>query len=284
MKRKQKSNQRTWKTVRLDSLSRFLERVEHEVNRLDWHAGEDAFPLFRGVADGRWSLMPTLFREFAQRRTTTARRHEIESDLFFEFEARASGHVPGISSDWDTLFLMRHHAVPTRLLDWTETLLMAAYFALRFGEHEPSFEEGHRPRIWILNPYALNGKRSGWSYRDLVAPRFLKNLSGDKQFSYATYLGYRKPISWPVERPVALYPVHTNARLRAQRGYFTLHGRDESPVDKQLSSGSELSFVEIDENMYEPLLNLLDHAGLTHFLMQQSLDGLARDLRKTYLS
>jgi len=103
------------------------------------------------------------------------------------------------------------------------------------------------------------------------------------RFTYATDLGYKSPTSWPVARPVALYPAHTNARLRAQRGYFALHGRDDRPIDQQLSGEGEISFVEIDENTYEPLLSLLDHAGLTRFLMQQSLDGLAEDLKRTYL-
>ncbi|HSO32328.1 MAG TPA: FRG domain-containing protein [Labilithrix sp.] len=97
----------TWADVQraLDTARRDLGLVNEE-------------PWFRGVNRGACSLSPSLMW-----RTTALSDDELddlELDLFFEFQARARElHERGLS-DWDYLFFMRHHGVPTRIMDWTD--------------------------------------------------------------------------------------------------------------------------------------------------------------------
>src|SRR5262249_37626900 len=146
----------------------------------------------------------------------------FEAALFYEFQARARELHRRRLSGWDILFFMRHHGVATRILDWTEILGVALYFAV-YGTG------GGTPCVWVLNPYALNDQDNTWKYRDLVAPQYLADQQGVVR-DYDWFLhGQLPPFGW--HHPVALYPLQLSDRLHAQSGYFTIHGEETEPLE-----------------------------------------------------
>jgi FRG domain-containing protein len=93
--------------------------------------------VFRGQADASWPLEPSLLRRM---RSVTNRgyAHEIEQLLENEFMAQGA-LFPEVRSVWPVLLaaprierwaFMQHHSCPTRLLDWTASAFVAAYFAV----------------------------------------------------------------------------------------------------------------------------------------------------------
>jgi hypothetical protein len=59
--------------------------------------------------------------------------------------------VESTASDFDVLVTMQHYLAPTRVLDWTENLLVALHFAVRDPDQDT--EDG---ALWILNARRLN--------------------------------------------------------------------------------------------------------------------------------
>jgi hypothetical protein len=161
--------------------TRFLSKIETAICSLGFRDGEEAY--FRGHTSRTHQLLPSLFRACADEVATakesgaevTKKIRKLESDLFYEFAGRAR-ELDGLGiTDWDVLFWMQHYGTPTRLLDWTEVLGVAVYFA-QLNVRDDATDV---PCVWVLNPYAMNEAhgimaptkdRKPWPHRDLVAP------------------------------------------------------------------------------------------------------------------
>ena len=106
-------------------------------------------PWWRGHANAEWRLEPQAFRRNPER---PEKQFYSETALMGQFVSRAPSrsHRPCPDNDdyFGWLFLAQHYGLPTRLLDWTESPLVAAYFAV-----ERPDEDGC---IWALWPTGLN--------------------------------------------------------------------------------------------------------------------------------
>jgi hypothetical protein len=105
---------------------------------------------FRGQADARWGLVPSLVRQVETQHLDAAHALEIELSAIIEFQKAAGLYLPQTlnlpENDLATWWTyMQHHGVPTRLLDWTTSPFVAAYFAV---EREGEDPDG---AVWIIN-------------------------------------------------------------------------------------------------------------------------------------
>ncbi|MDD5755246.1 MAG: FRG domain-containing protein, partial [Methylococcales bacterium] len=72
---------------------------------------------FRGHSDYSWKLEPIIFRE-----------NYDEAGMYEEFIRRFPEHSHNHKNVFEWLTLMQHYGLPTRLLDWSENLLVALFF------------------------------------------------------------------------------------------------------------------------------------------------------------
>ena len=84
--------------------------------------------IYRGVSNSTYPLIPKVGRDrFRQNYSLDAERLLLRT-----FKQRAIKYAsPHIHSDLEWLALGQHHGLPTRLLDWTSSPLVALYFAVR---------------------------------------------------------------------------------------------------------------------------------------------------------
>ena len=161
---------------------------------------------FRGVSKSVFRLVPSLFR-FQNGKSQ-------EKELFDLYTSYLPREKVQNNTDWDTLFDMQHYGVPTRLLDWTESLGVALFFALQGSKDDD-------PCVYLLCPELLNGS-------DAKIPR-LPNVDRNRSTYRSIYLEHDDLH----ESPKAVTPRFANSRLQRQHGHFTIHGESPEPLERQ---------------------------------------------------
>lgn len=258
------------------SWANFLEDIERAKAQLDFKKNEECF--FRGHTHTDHRLVPGLLR-YLDFKVPIEEVWYNESDMFYEFRARAKEVHHGNLTDWDILFYMQHHGVKTRLLDWSESFGVALFFAMYNYTPESS------PCIWVMNPYKLNELST--EHRDLYAPENLDqyNYKEEEWESYADFLLYDQPSKIWWKQPIALYPIRRVDRLTTQGGYFTIQGKDARPIDQIISVRKNIwRKLPIPKEAINGAQLFLEQAGINQFTMFPDLDGLARYLNKKYFT
>jgi hypothetical protein len=235
-----------------------LEKNEDHFLSSGWPFNRFPFGLwFRGQSIREDNLLePCAFRPI--NRTTSesqelyVTRHD-ETNLYVHAKLRAANYQDTYRSAFDWLCLMQHYSIPTRLLDWSESLLIALYFAVRdtrtIGEQIRGEINGEiDSEIVALNARALNHHTKGPSFQsekkrpsiassdssetvirsEMAATRSLDNLklnTAVKEAASCARIDF-EDANWieQFRKPIAVFPSRLNERMIFQSSVFTLHG------------------------------------------------------------
>lgn len=248
------------------SIDKFLSEIDSHCKELLF-SGCD-MPLFRGHANGSWKLLPTIIRIQKERKLGERKLFELESALFHDFIS-ISGIKAKKKDDWDILYKMRHHGVPTRLLDWSENLLVAIFFAIM---DKP--EEIYKPTIWILDPYKLNKKENS-TLGYLVNPV----LDAEKYFDNFC----KKPDSKKKRaNTIAIYPDRSSKRIKAQSGCFTIQGINLHSLEEYAPEC--LKRIDIPKQIISKLERLLILACVHKYTVYNDLDNLGKFVKEVNMA
>lgn len=215
-----------------------------------------AMPWWRGQAKHTWKLVPKVFREGRN----YYRRETCLTNYFMQQAPSRYPNCPSKDDFADWLILMRHYGLATRLLDWTQSILVAIYFVV----NEKPNEKGS---LWALNPTELNRSETG-CYAVMGCNSRLPKLLFKKPF---------ETHNQAVDKVIALEPNQIDARVLAQLSKFTLHG---TPAALNQRKGAEkfLARLDIPADNKEPLMNELRWLGIDGSSLFPDLEHLATEL------
>jgi hypothetical protein len=226
---------------------------------------------FRGHARIYNELTPKLFRK--QWDIVWQFRPILELSLIESFKRGAPALQPSVPNQdnhvaW--LFLMQHHGGHTRLLDWTESALIALYFVV--SDHETDDGE-----LWAMYPDALNEK-SG--FHGIPLPNhpilnFFVQEHGHEPKKLAEELGLKEVPNYPL----AVTPPMNFARMVAQLSTFTIHPTPKrgNSIPELLPDEQHLVRYIILGSSKEKLRKDLAALGIKRSTLFPDLDSLSLD-------
>jgi hypothetical protein len=159
----------------------------------------------------------------------------------------------------DILSLMRHHSVPTRILDFSYDPKVAAYFALEDSRGDSA--------IWVVDRIHLEKRRNEMGLReyDYCGPKHnpYEEFHKDQEGNYRL-VGFIRP------------PERLHARLAAQRGCFFVPGSISQEIDNELVHAK----VTLSKGLVVESLEHLRAEGYYHDALFPDLEKIALQAKR----
>ena len=214
---------------------------------------------FRGQPRSSWGLVPSLARK--------AKTSAAETALIKRFKQNALTHLSDRpASEWEWMFLMQHYRLPTRLLDWTESPLVALYFAIENTKHK-----NYDAALWCLDPIALNQHANIKFSSNVEIPAF------DHDGILDSYLPSQIARETTSElNPIAAIAVRNSPRIAAQLGTFTITHRTHTAVES-VADGKHVWRLIVPEAKKINLLRELALLRISNLTLFPELDAVAAD-------
>lgn len=223
-------------------------------------------PWYRGISSDKLKLIPKLYRSKFNNFPKFA-----EEDLIGDFTRKAKAIHKGPVynySHWEWYHLMQHYGMPTRLLDWSESPLVALYFAI------DNDKSSSAPCVWVLDPFGLNNLSAD---KKVV---FFSDPSGQTEEDREAIDRYKFDVEALPRFPLAISPPYIDNRLQIQMGCFTIHGRVKNGLYNMSKEGDEYILIKlkIRRKSVPKLRKQLLTCGISKSYLFPGLESLSEEI------
>lgn len=254
--------------VEVFTISKWQDIHEHRKGR--W--------IFRGINDSTLALETALERNGRIHDGGTSNLKVREATLLREFQRRYyhySQHAPLKDDTLEWLSIMQHHGAPTRLLDWSYSIYVAAYFALEDAEDDCA--------VWAIN--------TDWIFRELeklfddtarkqflIAP--IQDTDNHRALFDELFMRNEHGLSFVA----SFAPFRMNQRLTIQKGTFVVPSDISKGFEDNLSAmtghddSNNLKRVIIPISQRKLAIESLFYMNISRATLFPGLDGFSSSL------
>jgi len=268
-----------------DHITGVSEAIKVAFDRRDcFYRGENAgfpLPIPKIFRDKYWPNTDSMYSP-----EDTEKLRIIETRHIYEFKRLAIGLAsnlpeednPGNNLKW--LFLMQHHGMPTRLLDWTQNILAALFFAVFESTRNNDEKDG---QVWIIQPRELNREAGIGESFPLPGHPIVEYLAREMFYGIEKKGGFAKKLNLREiqTKPVAILPPLAWPRMVAQKSAFTLHPKPRSLGDI-FAPDAKLTRHRIPSSFKLKIRRELRCIGMEYRALFPELDSISKDMNSQF--
>ncbi|MCT4616148.1 MAG: FRG domain-containing protein [Marinifilaceae bacterium] len=289
--------------IKIKSVEEYINKVNHISNSIKDEA-ELSNIWFRGESSDKilTPLIPKAYRIYNDPDEYQAFEHTkgLEHNIKSEFSIRSTPFLQKLNisdTKWNKYYLMQHYGLETRLLDWTESALIALFFAVESLTEDNGI-------VWLLNPHRLNrfttsNLKSEFDGVGIIASphdtdeedvfAYKKDLYSDNEILKLNLNNLaKKYLDLEFDNadyhPFCIIPNVLDERMNLQSSCFTIFG---NKVNGILSIAEEkrskfISPIKIEGTYKRKIKEELRCLGITHYTIYPDLSGLCKSISDKY--
>ncbi len=261
------------KEIRIERVEDLIPLLSDQPYRPDLGRNRSLY-VYRGMANADFTMVTSLRRNCKELQRT------LEPAILKNFAKYAVMEDPSIAqSVWLQMFLGQHHGLPTRLLDWTQSALVALHFAV--SEENMERMEDHDCMVWRTDIKELHA---------LLPPRYQEIMEANKAEVFSVeMLGRAAADIAAYDRDmgdramVVIEPPSIDSRIVNQYSFFSVIPMDMEDVEGFLDryTCNTVKYV-IDRRLRWRVRDMLDQLNMSERLVYPGLDGLSRWIARHY--
>lgn len=202
---------------------------------------------------------------------------ELERHLLRNFRKYAHRDAVARESTWHWLALAKHHGLPTRLLDWSHSPLVALHFAT---ENPTLLEEDG---VVLAVDYVKAAEHLPPQLRAVLDAEGSNTFTAEMLERVVTTLSELDALAGDGDFVVFYEPPSLDERITNQFAAFTLMSSASARLDDWLALHPELvRRIELPAKLKRETRDKLDQANVTERVLFPGLEGIARWLRRHY--
>jgi len=273
------------KQIVVSQWEKFEELIAANREKYAWdNSGKRTPWIYRGNTDFECDVIRSSIERFFDREKVGGGGVEgaLEIELIREFKRAYhlySIHRPEPEANIEWLSLMQHYGAPTRLVDFTYSPYIAAYFTVEEKRSHYSVWGINSSWVFRESRAAISRERKKIDWRLLESPA----TENKKIFKAQNRAFFREPF---VSSACTQNPYALNERLRIQKGVFVVHGNLKTKFMENLNSLKDCDLrcnafkvkFPVDAKFRREVLDRLHHMGINRASLFPGLDGYAKSL------